>query len=157
MTTNPAVSRASGHRGQVAGIEALPFGLLVLIGGALLVTNLWAVVDTKFAADSAARESARYVAENAGSADDHAVRAGADRVARDTMQDHRRSAPIDVEVTGEALERCARISVTVRTSVAAVRVPFLGALGPSFEIAATHSELVDPTRSGVPGEATCLG
>lgn len=149
--------RSTDERGQVAGIEALPFGLLVLVGGALLLTNLWAVIDTKFAADAASRESARYVVENAGTVDDHVVRAGASQVARDTMSDHRRSAPVSVEVTAEALERCARISVTVGTSVAALRLPFLGSLGPSFEISATHSQLVDPTRSGVAGEATCLG
>ena len=31
-------------RGQVGGIEALPFGLLVFVVGALLVANAWAVV-----------------------------------------------------------------------------------------------------------------
>jgi hypothetical protein len=30
--------------GQVGGIEALPFGLLVFVVGALLVANAWAVV-----------------------------------------------------------------------------------------------------------------
>ena len=30
--------------GQVGGIEALPFGLLVFVIGALLVANCWAVV-----------------------------------------------------------------------------------------------------------------
>src|SRR5690606_2186473 len=43
-----------GERGQVAGIEALPFGLLIFVAGTLLVVNIWGVVDTKFAADTAA-------------------------------------------------------------------------------------------------------
>ena len=36
---------SSDDRGQVGGIEALPFGLLVFVVGALLVANTWAVVD----------------------------------------------------------------------------------------------------------------
>lgn len=146
-----------GDRGQVAGIEALPFGLLVLVTGALLLTNLWAVIDTKFAADAAAREAARYVVESAGTRSDDAVQNGAQQVAAETMADHRRSADVSVEIAAENLERCTRIVVTVETSVAAMRLPFLGSLGPGFAIAASHSEVVDPTRSGVPGEATCLG
>lgn len=146
-----------GDRGQVAGIEALPFGLLVLVAGALLLTNLWAVVDTKFAADAAAREAARYVAETAGRDPDDVVRANAHRVAVTTMTDHRRSAAILVDITASSLQRCARVLVTVETSIPAMRLPFLGALGPAYDVSASHSELVDPTRSGVEGEATCLG
>ena len=37
--------RASGDRGQVAGIEAIPFGLLVLMVGSLIVASAWSVVD----------------------------------------------------------------------------------------------------------------
>lgn len=145
------------ERGQVAGIEALPFGLLVLVGGALLLTNLWAVVDTKFAADSAAREASRHVVENAGTTSDADVRAGAEAVAAEVFADHRRSAPVNVVVSAEELVRCARVAVTVETSVTPLRLPFLGSVGPVFSISASHSELVDPTRSGVEGEATCLG
>ena len=50
-------------RGQVAGIEVLPFGFLVLVAGTLLVVNAWAVVDAKFAVDAAVREAARAYVE----------------------------------------------------------------------------------------------
>jgi phenylalanyl-tRNA synthetase beta chain len=49
--------RLGGDGGQVAGIEALPFGVLIFVVGALLITNLWAVIDTKIAVDAAAREA----------------------------------------------------------------------------------------------------
>jgi hypothetical protein len=50
-------------RGQVGGIEALPFGLLVFVVGSLLVANAWAVIDAKIAVDAAARQAARAYAE----------------------------------------------------------------------------------------------
>ena len=37
-------ARCRGDAGQVGGIEALPFGLLVFVVGTLLIANAWAVV-----------------------------------------------------------------------------------------------------------------
>lgn len=148
-----------GDRGQVAGIEALPFGLLVFISGALLLVNLWGVVDTKFAADAAAREATRYIVESAGSARrPEEVRATAELIARQTFADHGKLRPIDVELTADrpSLERCARVRVRVSSTVPAIRVPFVGGFGDGFRVLATHSQLVDPTRSGVAGRADCL-
>ncbi|MEY2465047.1 MAG: hypothetical protein QOH64_3185, partial [Acidimicrobiaceae bacterium] len=51
------------EHGQVAGVEALPFGVLLFVVGALLVANAWAVIDAKMATDSAAREAARTYVE----------------------------------------------------------------------------------------------
>jgi hypothetical protein len=48
----------------MAGIEALPFGFLVLVAGSLLLANAWAVVDAKFAASAAAREAVRVYVES---------------------------------------------------------------------------------------------
>ncbi len=50
-------------RGQVAGIEAVPFGILIFVVGALLIANAWAVIDVKMAVTSAAREAARTYVE----------------------------------------------------------------------------------------------
>ncbi len=55
--------RLRGDAGQVAGIEAVPFGLLVLTVGVLLVAHTWAVVDAKFVTTAAAREAARAYVE----------------------------------------------------------------------------------------------
>ena len=55
--------RCRGDRGQVGGIEALPFGVLTFVLGSLLIANAWAVVDAKFATDAAAREAAHTFVE----------------------------------------------------------------------------------------------
>lgn len=146
-------------RGQVAGIEVLPFGLLVFVVGALLVTNLWGVVDAKFAADAAAREAARYVVESADAGVDPAVvRGRAEDVARQTLDDHGRRGPVTVSVTPSSgpLQRCERVVVAVAIEVPAVRIPFVGGFGEPFAVTASHGELVDPTRSGVGGRADCI-
>lgn len=150
---------ARGDRGQVAGIEVLPFGLLVFVAGGLLLTNIWGVVDAKFAAGAAAREATRYVVESArADVDPATIRAGAASVARQTLDDHGRTSPAEVTVRPDAaaLTRCQRIEVTVSTEVPAIRIPFIGGYGEPFDIVATHSELVDPTRSGVAGKADCI-
>ena len=52
----------------MAGIEALFFGLLVLVFGTLVVANAWGVIDAKLSAAGAAREAARaFVQTPAGS------------------------------------------------------------------------------------------
>ena len=153
------MSSVRGERGQVAGIEALPFGLLVFISGALLLVNLWGVVDTKFAADAAAREATRYVVEAAESTRrPEEVRATAELIARQTFADHGKTQPIDVELVADrpGLERCTRVRVRVSSSVPAIRLPFVGGFGDGFRVVATHSQLIDPTRSGVAGRADCL-
>lgn len=150
--------RGCGERGQAGGIEVLPFGLLVFITGALLIANLWGVIDSKFSTDSAAREAARYVVEAARDGVDPSVlQAGAAEIARQAMTDHGRHGPISVSVMPDGpFERCTRITVRVSTAVPAIRVPFVGGFGDAFDVVAQHSELVDPTRSGVGGRASCL-
>lgn len=148
-----------GERGQAGGMEVLPFALLIFVGGALLIINIWGVVDAKYATDAAARESARWVVETAGqttTAD--ALRAGATTIATDTLADHGRTGPATVEVgpPGAAFVRCERIEVTVSIEVPAIRLPFVGGFGDAFDVRATHGELVDPTRSGVDGMASCI-
>lgn len=152
-------TRCRGERGQVAGIEAVPFGVLVFVSGSLLLVNIWGVVDTKFAADAAAREATRYLAESAAAeVDAGRVRDHARALAVTTMEAHGRPGPVDVEVDPAIgdIRRCARVRVTVRSTVPAIRIPFVGGHGRAFDVAASHTELVDPTRSGVAGEADCI-
>lgn len=151
------ISRSThGDRGQVAGIEVLPFGLLVFVAGTLLISNVWGVVDAKVATDAAAREAARWVVERAAPGVD--VGSGARAVAEQTLADHGRTGPATVELIGpdDTLSRCDRVTVRVVVHVPAVRIPFVGGFGDAFEVTASHSELVDPTRSGLPGEAVCI-
>lgn len=151
--------RRRGERGQAGGFEVLPFALLVFVAGALLIANIWGVVDAKFATDAAAREATRWVVERAGRGmTPEVLRSGATELATATLADHGRRGPVRVRVGPEdaTFQRCERIEVTVAIEVPAIRLPFLGGFGEPFDVRATHAELVDPTRAGVDGTATCV-
>ena len=96
----------SDDRGQVAGIEAIPFGILLFVIGALLIANAWAVIDVKMAVTSAAREAARTYVE----APDHETGlARAEAAARSAIEAHGRN-PAKVSISGptsaSAFSRC---------------------------------------------------
>ena len=59
------MKRLRGDAGQVGGIEAVPFGLLVLLVGILVLAHTWAVVDAKFVTAGTAREATRAFVEAA--------------------------------------------------------------------------------------------
>ena len=137
----------------MGGIEAIPFGLLVFVLGALLIANAWAVVDAKFATDAAAREAARTYVEAASASD-----AGrqAEAAALSTIGAHGRDPKrASVRSVGElAFARCGRVTFEVTYTVPALSLPLIGGYGDGpFTVRSTHSEVVDPFRSGVPGEA----
>ncbi len=145
--------RCRGERGQVGGIEALPFGLLVFVVGSLLIANAWAVVDAKFATDAAATQAARTFVES--SSPDGALR-NAELAARATIEGHGRDADrAEVNALGTTeLVRCARATFEVVYEIPALSLPFIGGYGRApFVVRSTHSELVDLFRSGVEGEA----
>lgn len=138
--------------GQFAGIEALPFGVLIFIIGALLITNAWAVVDAKMAVSAASREAARTYVEappDLATAQSQGRAAGLDAIAghgRNPAQ-----ADIDFANASGAFVRCARVTVTSTYRLPAVTLPFIGGYGRGFDVRATHSEIIDPWRDGVPG------
>jgi hypothetical protein len=137
------------ERGQ-GGLEVLPFGFLVLVAGALLVVNVWAVIDAKVATESASREAARAYVE----APSPAAAAGAAiAAARAVVEGHRRD-PDAARYDGpdaSAFVRCRRITWTVEYDVPSLTLPFIGGFGPSFITArASHSEVIDAYRSGLP-------
>lgn len=145
--------RASGDAGQVGGLEAIPFGLLTFAVGTLLIANAWAVVDAKLATDVAAREAARAFVE----ADDLAsATAAADRAARRTMEGFGRDATraqVSADV-GAGFARCERVVVEVAYEVPALSLPWIGGFGNGpFRVLARHTEVVDPFRSGLDGQA----
>ena len=163
----PASPRASGDGGQVGGIEALPFGLLIFVVGILLIANAWAVVDAKLAVEAAARQAARsYVEADVGdafTADD--AEAAAVRAGREALAAHGRDPEAaSVALTGleavggqEGFTRCARATFTATYDVPALTIPWIGGFGDGFEVTSTHSELIDPYRDGVPGSAEACG
>jgi hypothetical protein len=140
--------------GQVAGIEAVPFGLLVFVVGALLVTNAWAVIDAKMTVASAAREATRaYVEAPAGSDPLALGETAAREVVRGGGRDpgRLRMTPLTAGFT-----RCQRVTLAVSYPVPAITLPWIGGYGHGFTATARHSEIVDPYRSGVPlGEQRC--
>ena len=141
----------SGERGQAGGIEALPFSVLIFVVGALLVASAWAVVDTKLAVVSAAREGARTYVE---ATDRHTATAGATAAAEEAMANHGRSGPASITFAEPpTFARCA--AVTVRAVPRpAVPLPWIGGIG-SISVSARHTERIDPFRDGLAGVAAC--
>ena len=140
-------------RGQVGGIEVIPFGLLIFVVGGLLVANAWAVIDAKMAVTSVAREAARsYVeAPDERTASERAVAAG-----RAAIVGHGRDAGrLRLEPDATDFARCGQVTFAASYPVPAITLPWIGGFGRSFTVRASHSELVDPYRSGLPGAASC--
>ena len=136
----------------------LPFGVLIFVVGTLLVANAWAVVDAKLAVTSAAREAVRAYVE----APDQAsgAMAATDAAHAEAVAGHGRERPTrppsrSATTATEPFARCTRVTVTVHHPVPALRLPWIGGFGHAFDVVARHSELIDPYRSGLPGEATC--
>lgn len=145
--------RRDDEAGFAGGLEGLVFGLLIFVCGTLLVANAWAVVDTKLAADAAARQAARTFVEAPNAS---AAASGAQQAADDTLAGYGRS-PVRATVTlaSGIFGRCQRITIEVRYRSPAVELPFVGPVGSAEEVTARHSELVDPYRNGLAGTATC--
>ena len=146
--------RCRGDAGQVGGIEALPFGLLIFVVGSLLIANAWAVVDAKFATDAAARQAVRTFVEGV---DERAARDEAIVAGLAAIEGHGRDPDrANVAAVGTlSLTRCARVTFEAEYEVPALTLPFVGGYGGApFRVRSTHSELVDPYRSGVPGTAS---
>lgn len=142
--------RARGDRGAVGGIEVLPFALLLFMVGTLFIANVWAVVDAKLAAGSAAREATRaYVEADDATTADAAARA----VAHETLAAHGRDdagrVTIDPPLLDRPFGRCTRVTITVHYRVPALALPWLGGLGDGIDARATHSEVIDAYRGGL--------
>ncbi len=152
----PHPKRLKGDEGVVGGAEVLPFGVLVFVVGSLLVANAWAVVDAKLMVTSAAREAARAYVE---APDQSTAAARARAVSSDVIAGHGRDPKrvrFRVDHEGDRpWGRCVRIVATVEYPIPALRLPWIGGYGHRFEAVATHSELIDPYRAGLPGIAAC--
>ena len=141
------------ERGQIGGSEALVFGVLILVLGVLGLATAWAVVDAKFAAASAAREAAREYVESDGS---DLAWSGAAARGREAFAGHGRDpASLDLPRPADAFERCAPITVTASTNLDLPRLPGVRAVGRRVRVQASHSELVDPYRAGIPRGSAC--
>jgi hypothetical protein len=156
-TVDGAPGRARGEAGIVGGVEMLPLGLLVFVAGALVVANLWALVDTKLSVSSAAREAVRtFVEAPDATSGASAAEDAAGRVAGGSGRDPGRVSIEWAAAGRDELTRCARVVATVRYDLPALSVPWLGAFGRSTQVWGTATELVDPYRDGIAG-AACGG
>ena len=149
MTAGPRRWPRHQHdeRGQMGGLEAVAFGVLVLVLGMLGAASAWAVVDTKVAAASAAREAARAYVESDGSAGawDEAVGRG-----REAFAGHGRNpAVLSLPQPVEGFGRCGPVTVTASTPVELPRIPGIRAVARTVTVRASHTEVVDPYRSGL--------
>jgi hypothetical protein len=144
----------SDDSGQVGGVEVLPFSILVFVLGTLLVTSAWAVVDVKLAVDAASREGARAYVE---APDPSSASVDAGRAARDVIAAQGRDpAAVMLELPPSgSFVRCNQITVTASYPVPAISLPIIGTHGEAFHVTASHSEIVDPYRSGVGGPGEC--
>lgn len=152
---------AGGEDGAVAGLEGLAFGVLVFVFGLLLVMSTWSVLDTKLAVAAAAREAVRsYVESPVG--EDARVNAEQAAVSVLALYGEDPDAP-GFEVRARqgggpapaTLERCDVVSIEVRYPVE-LYFPYADRLV-GYTVSTTASEVVDPLRSGLDGEAVCVG
>lgn len=148
MSTS-SVRRSRSERGAVAGLDGLMVGVLVLLGGTVVVMNLWSVVATRSALDDAVREYLR--AWTSASSPDEA-RTESLR-ALDASLEGSGVVPEELEVLEADAARfgpCASAAVTVRAVVPAVRAPFMGILE-ELEVRVSAEELVPPNREVISG------
>ncbi len=142
-----------GDEGFVAGFEGFLFGMLLFVAGALLVSYAWAVVDTSSAVAQAAREAVRTYVEGT---NPQQAAAQAQSAAVSTLAGWGRNPQLaKVTLSGGGLQRCSRVTVTVSYPSPLFVLPFVGDVGSAITITATQSQLVDPYRSGLPGQADC--
>jgi hypothetical protein len=145
----------SDDRGQMGGVEALPFGVLIFVIGTLLIVNAWAVVDAKLATRRFV-EAPVVDASGVRDAEASAMAAGLDALAasgRDPARGTVALTELSTPGGGDGYVRCARATFTATYRVPALTLPWIGGYGGGFEVTSSHSELVDPFRNGVPGEA----
>jgi hypothetical protein len=64
-------------------------------------------------------------------------------------------ARLDLVLVAGGFSRCSRVTFETRYPVPMISIPLLGRAGTGFTVRARHSEIVDPYRRGLPGEAAC--
>lgn len=142
--------QSTDERGQ-AGAEVIAGCVVLIIGLVFVFANLWAVLDAKMAVSSAARNAVQaYVEQNTPADAERAARAEASELLSSRFPER-----WDTETSATRFERCQPIAIRVTVDIPLIAVPFLGSLGGTKTVSATHRSRIDPFRSGVPGEVDC--
>lgn len=146
MTTLPAppgiAHGGRGERGMAAGAEALALGCIVLVVASVLVVNAWAVLDTRTALESAAREYLRAYTE----ADSPGAAAGQGRRSARMVLDERPALAADVRISPpepDTFGPCAPALVTLSAEVPAIRIPFIDHRWGRHTVTVRAVELID--------------
>ncbi|MEM9035195.1 MAG: hypothetical protein AAGA99_01825 [Actinomycetota bacterium] len=144
-----------GDRGE-AGVVLLPLVLLAVYGFGLLAIGVWRVSESAGAVTDAARAGARTFVE-VPAATSATQAAGAARAAAESSARAGGLDDVKVTIDGDGnRSRCSVVEVTVTGRVPALSVPWVGEIA-ATSVSATHRQTIDPLRSGLEGEATCLG
>lgn len=155
MSTAPEHARLRGDDGT-GGAEVLPLALLTFVIAMLVIVNAWSVVDVDLATTSAAREAVRAFVE---APDESNGLERATLAANGAIIGHGRSTAatsVAIAYVGDrGFARCNRVTITVRHPMPTVRIPVLGGFGHGFDAVATATEVIDPWRSGLEGDARC--
>lgn len=149
--------RLADEDGFVAGGESLAFGVLIFVLGTLLIVNLWAVVDARFATSAAAREAVRAATATDAEAGEGAALDAARQAAGVALAGHGID-PARAEVApigALRLERCAEVTMRVTLTVPALVLPGIERRVAAFEVVGEHREVIEPYRSGLAGEVDC--
>ncbi len=144
---------AMRERGQAAA-EVLIVGALTIMTITIVLLRTWAVIDTKFRVEAAAREAVRaYVeAESGAQADVEARRAALSAMGVARIEDVAGD-PGRFYVRRGGFGRCERVEVMLRW-----KVPAVGAWSVRFgevTVTGSHTEVVDPFRNQRTGPARC--
>lgn len=135
-------------QGFVAGAEGVLFGFLVFVLGVFVIANGWAVIESRAAASSAAREAARTFVESSNPA---TAWLEAQQAGREAMSGYgRRGDDLRFVNAEPVLQRCARVEIVVEYDV-----PFVAVGRPAMTVTGRHAEIVDPFRSGLPDRSRC--
>lgn len=138
--------------GQVGGLEALVFGVVLFVLGGLVIAQAWGVIDAKIAASGAARVAARAMAQAPAGSDLESVAAAS---AAEAMREEGRD-PTRMTVTARgALARCQPVTARVSYRVPLLRIPLLRGIGSGFVVSDSQEARVDPYRDGLKGMASC--
>lgn len=149
----PRVRRRQRNQHGIVGAEVMPFVVLVFVGGTLLFVQAWAVVDAKIAATAGAREATRTFVEHRVSGSPDPARPAIDAGER-AMSGHGLGGVSTVAPYGTTrLSRCARATFEATQEVPEVAQLFRG--WSPMSVRARSSEIVDPFRHGLSGQAPC--
>jgi hypothetical protein len=105
-------------------------------------------------ATAAAREAARTYVE----APNRSLALARAQQAANDVVNGRRDPHTTLTVTspdGSSFQRCDRVTTSVRMDIPRISLPLIGGTGGTFPVSATHVEVIDPYRSGLPATAGC--